>query len=348
MTDQASIVGYGDHIGPLDPAVTGRALQPFSPDVDYVYSNKNAKNPGMRVILSAIPGVTQKGLMPHSFRFQMPPLETFTRTMSYTHTDFDTVAGKQHDRPSALALQTVKFQTLFMDWDATYAVWPHSKAQQENGGVSETARAQIWNVLNMTTVLQNVLQSGTPVRLRAGQPYLWAGGVQDGWDVNMMVTLRDLSIEERAGEIDARYVDVSFTQHRSFALARKKLRKGTSKLWAEKVQGVSRHTPTTFTVYLGDGHSQDAHGWRPRKPCLASLAHHYYGDYATVYPLLAANNVLLANNATPNMDLRDIARALKNTTGGRLKLRVPKLDTGDDQSSEVMQEHLATIPEDSL
>src|SRR6476469_5378481 len=68
--------------------------------------------PGMRVVLSAVPGLTKKGLLDDTpFYFQVPPLDSVSIGYAADHTEYTTIAGETLSRPGALALRVVSFQT---------------------------------------------------------------------------------------------------------------------------------------------------------------------------------------------------------------------------------------------
>lgn len=321
--------------------------------------NEGLEVPGMRVILAPIDGLTKKGIMvdgsgkPRSFRFQMPPTESFTRSLSHGHSDYDTLRVGQHSRPAGQQLQSVRFQTLIVDWDVPWAVYPNSKKFDDTFGTGySTVRDEFWNLLNVTDQLEEILESGSPVKLYAGQPALWeGGGGEDGWDVNMPVTLRSMNVEERAGEPDARYIDVEFVEYRSLKLNRRRLGKKTT----TPSRGTGKR-PTVIEVYP-DGRIFDlgtqsqicgAHKGTP-----AFLGKHFWGNPKEGMKVVRANPILSQFVVMSSSDLGRVVEMLGASQKGRpYKLRVPYgPDVVQNQKSYLDPndaDALGIIPEESL
>lgn len=278
------------------------------------FKSINAR-PGMHVELAAAKGYTRPGLLKLPYRFQVPPTEAFTRQLAYAHTDFDTVRAGQHSRPQARQLQVVSFQTLVVDWDATFAVWPRGRAVER---MSMVDRYELFNVLHLTETLEHVLESGTPVRLRAGMPYLW-----DQYDVEGLYTLRNLTIEERGGEPDARYLDVELHEYRPLQLRRRSYgRAGRETTRSER--GKADKLPTTIEVFA-DGSARDR-GDDDRKISdggltIARLSKRYYGSHGFGRYIIRANTVLRQHNWPANQGLGGLSRA--HLGGAPFKLKIP-------------------------
>lgn len=198
---------------------------------------------------------TRKGLLRHPFVFQVPPLETFTWQREFSFTEYTTLRKRTFSRPEALGLRSVTFQTLFLDWDAMWTI---------------VHRQGRWrpNPQALVAELDTIMESGTPFRFTVGQGQLW-----DNSDVNMLATLRSMSVEERAGEVDARYLDLTFTQ------------------W--KVPQVRRAAkgfdlPYRYDIKRGD--------------TLKSLAKEHYGSYILWKLIFSANRKVL-QGIRPDDDL---------------------------------------------
>lgn len=147
---------------------------------------------GQWVVLSAIPGFTSPKVLQKQFRFQCAPLETMPQDYQWSWDDYPTISSGFHSNPQYPLLATFSFQSLFLDADYRYRF-----AQVKNV-----------HVLDMVRALKAIGDSMRPFQLNFGQPPLW--GV---WDVAIPVTMRSLHVEERAGEMDARYFTVSFTEY---------------------------------------------------------------------------------------------------------------------------------------
>lgn len=269
---------------------------------------------GMRVQLQAIPGVTKRGLLRHKYRFQMPPTDTFTRSLSHAHSDFDTIRAGQFSRPVGRQLETVSFSTLVMDRDHPRAVWPRSDSFKRDFEDNEKARRDYFNILDWNYQLENLLESGTPFRLLAGQPEFWQGGgppSRHGWDVNMAVTLRGMTIEERSAELDTRYLGMEFTEWRSTQVQRKGLTRGA----ASKTPAVVRVDKDGGVKELGSDYEFATHS------TLRRLSTYYYGDPDGWRLIRESNQILRKNNWTGDRDLGELITKIK-ASGEDLKLSI--------------------------
>lgn len=151
---------------------------------------------GLRVRLDTIPGFTDPDLaaiLP--FYFQAPPLNEFTWAAGFNWDTYDTLSSGQFPRPVSRKLKAFEFETLFTD-----DKWPWTLRKQE----SYTPNPQM-----LVRKLERIADSGTPIRLRAGQPVLWGYN-----DLDIAVALTDVNPSEKAGEIDARYMRLAFIEFR--------------------------------------------------------------------------------------------------------------------------------------
>lgn len=280
---------------------------------------------GMHVVLEHIRGITRQGLLTKPFRFQMPPTDNFSRQLSHAHTDFDTLNSGQHSRTVGSQLEIVSFPTLLIEWDHPLAVWPNSAVQ---GTLADADRARTWNLLNITWTLERILDSGSPVLLKAGSPGYWEGGgptERYGWDVHMPATLRDLTIEQRPGEIDARYLNVEFHEWRKLdatVLNRKKKGRGGK----GKGGGKGRTVPTTVEINsagtakdLGNG------GRRINNVDLHKLAKHFYGDADAWRTIRRSNSITERHNWIGSRGLG--ALSTQHNNGRAYKLYIPVVAT---------------------
>lgn len=244
---------------------------------------------GLRVRLMAEKGLTAPGLLAQPFRFQMPPTEDFSIGYSHAHTDYDTIGGEQLSRPGAVALRTVSFSTLFLDYDVSWQAY-------HRGAVGATAAPIPPDIV--TEELEEVLTEGTPVRLQVGR-------VTDVWELNMMATLRTLEVSERAGEPDARYVNVGFVEFKKpDKIARKKLGKKRATGAAPPNQ-YNPTTPTSVPIRVGD--TRTLHG----------LAIEFYGS-AEKWRVIAAASGL--TNVSPSEAIGTLHTGL-----AAKRLTIPKI-----------------------
>lgn len=196
---------------------------------------------GLRVRLSRIDGLTAPEILAYPFTFQCPPLEQFTRNLSFEYSDYMALRLGQFDRPQGYNLQRVQFQTLFVDHDEPWTVlkaFPQRRVQPEDPEIPTSQLPDPFWVPNpraLVTVLRDVMHAGTPVKLEAFHPTdLWTDApdsdfneqtgapISPIYEVRLAAcTLRELDIEERAGELDARYVTVTFVESRRPEVLRK-------------------------------------------------------------------------------------------------------------------------------
>lgn len=221
---------------------------------------------GQWVVLSAIPGFTSPKVLKTQFRFQCAPLETMPQDYQWSWDDYPTIGSGYHSNPQYPLLGTFSFQSLFLDADYRYRF-----AQVKNV-----------HVLGMVEALKAIGDTLTPFQLNFGQPPLW--GV---WDVAIPVTMRTLHVEERAGEMDARYFTVSFTEYAD-----------------APVHNVVAATPTgsnTKALQQGVLANLDTSQLPASLDTMAKIAKHYYHE-TTSWRVIAKASGLSAVSA--NEDLR--------------------------------------------
>jgi hypothetical protein len=147
---------------------------------------------GVVVALSRIDGLTSSRVLKTPFYFQCAPLDSMPVDFSWEWNDYVTIDGTTHSNPRAINLDTITFSTLFVDDDT-----------HRNFTLTTNL-----HVLTMARMLKAVGDAMTPFQLQYGQPRLW--GV---WDYVGAATLRSLHVEERYGELDARYLTVTFNSY---------------------------------------------------------------------------------------------------------------------------------------
>ena len=154
---------------------------------------------GLQVTLSSIPGITDKKLLKTPYYFQCPPLESFKIVHAHEHTDYQTISGVTYSRRNTKQLRTITFQTLAVSWG------------------SFTTSPDNWDKYDFSMLTQRLVhlcEYGTPFLLQT------SNGNEDT-NLTMKATLRQFDLEERAGEPDARYFDVSFVEWRDAYVARR-------------------------------------------------------------------------------------------------------------------------------
>jgi hypothetical protein len=259
-------------------------------------AGKVLQGDGLQITLKKIKGMTDPDVLQHPFRFQCPPMDTFSRSYSYTYTDYNAISQGQFSRPSGVDLASVTFQTLFVDFDAP---WSNLR------GTPEAQNASL-DPQQMTQQLLKILRRGTPFELIVGQRALWnSNDVHWGPANGNAATLRTLDIEERAGEIDARYVNVGFTEFRTAELVRKGLGDGDGKNRDPKR---GRDLPTSVVIKVGDNTT------------LTDLARKYYGSTAEWRSIAKRNGMSWQQN-------RSLGDWVKSQGDKQRTIVIPEIET---------------------
>jgi hypothetical protein len=269
------------------------------------------RNAGIRVTLFNEPGITSKNVLSEPFRFQVPPLEEFTQQFSFDHAEYTTIRGGTYTRPAARQLTQIQFQTLFVDWNPSWAAFHLYKP----------------NPIDETKDLRSILNTGTAFRMVIRNPDLW--GYQN--DVNMLAVLKALTVTEKNGEPDARYVDLTFQEYRPpAAINRKQLGKKT-KPGSRPPRSLPK-TPTTVLIQFDGAAYHSSRVWTYSDPVtLSKLSTHFYGS-AVLWRYIAAKNGIINVSGTTDLGTYvkrlypgDKPAALARRTK---KLVIPKLASG--------------------
>lgn len=251
---------------------------------------------------------TKKGLLGDRFLFQVPPTDSFSFSAAFGHTDYDTVSSGQYSRPGGRQLKQIQFSTLFVDYDPQWAAWHYGV---ENG-------LPPVDPLGWTGELLELVESGSPFDLTVGQP-----NVNGAYDIrSLAVTMRNLEVEERAGEPDARYVNVQLVEWRPISLARRR-----------------RGLPATVTLHeKGDRATWDAGAGEEtlKNPSLSRLAKKFYGSPAR-YRYIAQHPKNRYLRGYVGKDLRTyVQKHGRGKKGDRtIKIVVPDLPATDDVGAVV-------------
>lgn len=147
---------------------------------------------GMRMKMSAIPGVTQGDAvkaLAKPFSFQCAPLEEFTVPKSRAFGRYTNYKGSEYLTRGGSSLHQISIRTLLVEW----ATWT-------NTGV--------FNIPGAIALLDRIWQAGYPFALLVTNSYNTTPELQ------MDAVLESWSRTENAGEGDARYLDLTFTQFR--------------------------------------------------------------------------------------------------------------------------------------
>lgn len=249
---------------------------------------------GLRVTLHRFKA-TKKGVLKTPLNFQVAPLESFGFTQAANFTDFDTLSRGQFSRRGARALISFDIRTFVIDYQPSWVSW-------------ERSRPNAPHPQKVTQLLKHLTQLGTPMMFVA------RSGFWEGNDLRIPVTLRSMAVEERAGEVDSRYFDLSFVEWREQELDRRKL--GGKR---------ERHSLPTTVVIHEDGSVSEVGDSKEKIPqhdgdfaTLHDLAQHYYGD-PTVWRVIVLENGI--DNFPPGRSLKDLEKGGKRVR----KLRIPRL-----------------------
>lgn len=190
MTNRADV---GDAID-LEPFVDVESARAISEAQQGNGSSKVVsqwRGVGLKVQLGMIKGVSGKRLdkiLP--FRFQCPPLEQIEFVFQYNHIEYDTLQDGQMSRRAGRMLTTVSFETLVVEGWHRFVVG-----------------RDMWDYKDSNNALKTVNNLGRPVYLQMAHNW-------PSTEFEMMATIRQLNIVEKAGEPDGRYYNISFSEWR--------------------------------------------------------------------------------------------------------------------------------------
>lgn len=251
---------------------------------------------GLQVRLVPITGVTDQSFMPRAYQFQCPSLESFIVSYTENYNDYDSLTGPR-SRPVNSGLTTVTFDTLTVGLNDVGHGYPWTivdPAPLSYHGAFKHKDVDAQNAQTRAQQLRDVMRSKTPFQLIVGNPDLWTKP-----DLNMAATLRTLTVEERMGEEDTRYLNVGFVEHVDPALPS----------LPDPNMGTGRSLPTTLTIKTLPAGRTSLHG----------LAAYYYGDPSRWRPIAAANPFLKKLGASA-----DIKRAFARSKHHR-SVTVPRV-----------------------
>jgi hypothetical protein len=261
---------------------------------------------GLLVTLYGINGITDPDVLKVPFYFQCPPLEDFTVSESFNWTTWNTLNHGDMASPSGRTLAQINFQTLFLAYPASFTFF---------SAVSGVGLAHP-NPRSRSAELRRIMRQGTPFGLVVGNVALYdtpdvhwgpnaAGG---GGNAAVLISL---DVSERAGEEDARYLNVGFQEYRDPHLTRRKLGKHTHKH--------GRGTPVTITVHK-DGHAVEYGLTIMKEATLRKLARHFYGHPEQWRHIVKRNPAL--KNVSGNRNLGDWLTKVRKVK--EVKVKIPK------------------------
>ena len=306
---------------------------------------------GKRVLMRRAP-MTHKGVLDQPFFFQVPPLDELTISSAFNFTDYTNIARITLSRPDAAALRTLTVNSMFLDWEASFAVHHRGEPARPDrnpdtvdtrrAGIDVTSGVGMAAFRDSRTITRNVhfMRPRSPLyqvdRLRAvlmkGTPFwLYVGDVEvwGRWDLRMLATLRQLDVSDRAGEPDTRYISAQFVEYRR--------PRGLSR--DERTPKYHPKLPLRVRVYedgywSAPGSIDTRH--RDAPPTLHNLATLYYGSPGKWRLIAKANGI---TNWPASKDLKLLAQERTKRKlgghGGHITLLLPKGEHEADKGSGV-------------
>jgi nucleoid-associated protein YgaU len=199
--------------------------QPGKPGVIFKRSDTPFVGDGTHVVLHREKGLTKRGFLDVPFRFQIPPLDDWSRSFSGRWTNFDVVGGKngpaERSRWGGAGLRTVQFRTMFMDWHPGWGVWEPDMLEP----------------IMAVRELERLARRGIIFELKIRNH-----GMFEHNDVNMTAVLTQGDVSEVSGEPDTRYITLSFQEYDELEVERKR----------RQQQSPRGAGPWSHTVVAGD------------------------------------------------------------------------------------------------
>lgn len=172
---------------------------------------------GLMVSLRHIPGKTKKELLKRPFYFQNGPLDSFGWEKSHAWEDYVTITRGTFTREGGRELKTITFNSLVVDYNPSWAALAGGQHHRPgNSSTRDEPGGEAPKPIAVGDYLERLLDSGTPFRLIARNAALWGRP-----EIDMAVSLRSVNVVERAGEVDSRYFDLSFTEYREPRMKRR-------------------------------------------------------------------------------------------------------------------------------
>lgn len=194
---------------------------------------------GLKVTLRRQPGMTPAGLLSVPFRFQVGPVDAFSRPWTFDWQTSNTIAAGEQAREGGPQLDRLSFQTMFLDEDLQWLVW-----------------AGTLDVQRLLEELRELLDAPAPFRLTIGQPALWGSKPL----VNMIAVFTSITPEQRGGEVGTEYTGVEFLE-----VTRQRLQQSSSRTRPGAASVPRRHTlkagDTLYKIALAA--YKKSSSWRP-------------------------------------------------------------------------------------
>lgn len=299
---------------------------------------------GLSVVLKKIPGETRRGLLAHDYHFQIPPLDEFGWDSSAGWSDYDVLRRGQFSRKGGRRQKALSLRTLVLDYNPSWASWAGGEHRLGNH-IPGTAPTEVLdNNGNPTGIfvpgggavprtepggrapdpqqvafdLDAICNQDTPIRL-----VCWNRALYDRPDVDMPVSLRSLSVRERAGEPDSRYFDLSFVEFRQGQMERRGYGKNRRHDLPARVKINGKGVAHEVAHGESELRREQRHkiGSEEKPVTLRKLAKHFYGE-AGHWRWIAARNGM-ARRVGPDENLGNWVVRHKRGRG-LLFLNIPK------------------------
>lgn len=261
---------------------------------------------GLLVRMARIPGLTDPDLLTIPYHFQCPPLEEFAVQHAFSFSDYDTVNSGQFSRRGGRQLRQVTFDSLAVDFEASWQAQPRSGA----------SLSEQFDMDEYGDRLRRISDSGTPFRLLVTHQFsVRASGAVVEPELDMEATLRTLTVTERAGEPDTRYFNVSFVEWRDPVVSRRKASKWPVTITFNYKKG---QNPTDWATQATQHNGRRVSLVGIRKPLtLERLARHFYAKPSLGRHIGQANGM-------SDYGTRDaIVKHRRFRKGGKLKVPAP-------------------------
>lgn len=266
---------------------------------------------------------TKKGVLRQPLKMPIAPLDQFGWETTYGWTDYETISQGQFSRPSGRQLRSLNLSTLALEWiapwAATQAVETEDMEDDDLNLIDEDSWGDISEIgaAGIARQLDRLVAQGTPVRLTVRHPQ------RPRPEINLIMTLRSASLQERAGEPDARYFELSFTEYRVPQVARRNYGKHPLPAQVQiNPQGVALE-------FRRSGKKLKKAQWhkigKANKPAtLRELSKHFYGT-ANKWRLIQKRNKRILGGFSGEDSLKDVydRRKRKNQP---LRINIPEAD----------------------
>lgn len=148
-----------------------------------------------------ISGMTPKTVLKRPYYFQCPPMDDFAIAYGHSHGKYSTIDG-EYSRRGGRNLITTSFRTLVVEY---------------GGFVVE----HNYDVEKLVDRLIYISQRGYPFDLLCTHAY------NQEPELHMDAVLESVTVSESANELDARYLDLAFSEYRDPVVKRRKLKGGS-------------------------------------------------------------------------------------------------------------------------